>query len=260
MPDCGIQTWLSMLFDAEDREFIDEADCDIIDASMIDSAPQANPIDLVDEWGDCELWPDFPPDYFGKLGRTHVRHGHKASRSYKYEVKQIDMERFGGAQCFFEAHVAQPLNHWLAMRHLSSDLVSVLRCGEMPFPGDAVWHFTKFAFCSSVGRSVPGPTKTVWHGTYFNCLGCIFHTRTLHASDPSLGLGMDNHVPGLPAIYTASTLHHALGYAFPTNLFGDNLYYSVALELEVSTSCIAMECNKGEVLISPHGCYLIRHV
>jgi len=146
------------------------------------------------------------------------------------------------------------------MRHLSSDLVSVLRCGDMPVPGDAVWHFTKFAFCSSMGCSVPGPTKTVWHGTYFNCLARILHTRTLHASDPSLGLGMDNHVLGLPAIYTASTLHHALGYAFPTNLFGDNLYYSVALELEVSTSSIAMECNKGEVLISPHGCYLIRHV
>ena len=96
-----------------------------------------------------------------------------------------------------------------------------------------------------------------WHIFSLSCTN--FKTRTLHASDESLGLGMESHVC-FPAIYTASTLRHALGYAFPTNLFGDNLYYSVVLELEVSTSDIARECNHGEVLVNPHGCILIRNV
>ena len=259
MPDCGTQTWLSMPCDAAEWEIIEDIeDWQIISAAPMSCSHSEADDDILAKWGDHEVWPPFPANYFGKLGQTHVRYGHKATKCYKYEVKQHNLQPFGGAQCFLEAHVEQPLNHWLAMRYLTSLLAPVLQCGEMPLPGDAAFHFTKFTFCRSQGLEVPSPTTIVWHGTYFNCLARILHTGALHASDLSSGLGFESHV-SFPAIYTADTMQHALRYAFPTNLFGDNLYYSVLLELEVSTSSIVQR-RRGEVLIEPHGHLLIRHV
>ena len=73
---------------------------------------------------------------------------------------------------------------------------------------------------------------------------------------------MENHAQTSvgAAIYTAETVKHALQYAFPCNVLGDNLYYSVLLNLEVKRADILKKCNKGEVLIRPGGSVIIRAV
>jgi len=127
------------------------------------------------------------------------------------------------------------------------------RVGEMPICASAPWYFTSFKYLPHAAQIQNMPSKfrtTVWHGTYMHCLARILTTGKLHASDDSLGLGMETHVQE-PAIYTAETLKHALKYAIACNFLGDNLYYSVVLEMALDKRAVSKRCNRGEVLVNP---------
>ena len=74
---------------------------------------------VLDPLSDPAAWPPFPPDHFGMLGRKHLRPGFgKRSASWKYEIKQLDLDLLGGADVFYEAHISPSLNLWLAWRCL----------------------------------------------------------------------------------------------------------------------------------------------
>ena len=112
----------------------------------------------------------------------------------------------------------------------------------MPLDVEQRWHFNKYEYIPAKHRHIEGSnTERVYHGTYCQCVARILKTQVFLCSDTSVGLGMDSHV-NFPAIYTASTLEHALHYAFPSNMLGGNLYYSFVMELEVATNGVAARC------------------
>ena len=60
---------------------------------------------------------------------------------------------------------------------------------------------------------------------------------------------MEDHV-GIPAVYTADTITHAMEYAFPSTPLQDNLYYGVLFQLRVSQKGIKSRRKKGEVRVA----------
>ena len=277
MPEAGQQTALSVLVTGDWVWLQDEyhageyhagvawpedsSSCGASAGSASEMSVAAGDSTQHDPLSDRAAWPNFPPDYFGMLGRKHLRFGYeKHSKSWKYEVRQLDLDQFGGADMFYEANIRQSLNSWLEWRTLERDLHLTVQCGEMPIDVEQRWHFNKYEYIPAKHRHIEGSnTERVYHGTYCQCAARILKTQAFLCSDTSAGLGMDSHVH-FPAIYTASTLEHALHYAFPCNMLGDNLYYSFAMELEVATNDVAARCNRGEILIRAGGQVLIRSV
>jgi hypothetical protein len=158
------------------------------------------------------------------------------------------------AAAYFTRFVEPFLVEWFCKRKVNTTLrANMPRVGEMPIARRAPWHCTSFEFLphAAIIQSMPSQLQNkVFHGTLWHCLARILTTGELHASDGSLGLGMETHVEE-PAIYTAETLKHALKYAIPCGVLGDNTYCSVLLEMVVNTHAILKRCNRGEVLVKP---------
>ena len=87
---------------------------------------------------------------------------------------------------------------------------------------------------------IMGPTCNAWQGS------CTQHFLE---SDESLGMGMENHT-GMPAVFAAETFDHAKGYAWPSTMLHDNIYYGVVLQLQVLSSGIRSRSTRGEVCFS----------
>ena len=103
-------------------------------------------------------WPDFPPDYFGMLVWKHLRPGYgNHSTSWKYEIKQLDLDRWGGADAFYQAHISQSLNLWLTWRGLDTDLRLALQCGDMPIDVQVSRHFNKHDFIPAQHLRIDAP-------------------------------------------------------------------------------------------------------
>ena len=187
------------------------------------------------------LWPHFPDDYFGTLGRHYCRWG--GSKSYKYPVKEF----VGNADAMAE-WASNRFCMWLHERSLQ-DHFKRAQMVELTFEPGRILHAWKYEVAASTDTTSFTQPLRVFHGTYPECLARIMHTRQLHPSDESAGLGMESHVH-FPAVYTADTMDHAVHYSWPSNFLQDNLYYGVMLELEADSTRI-LKKRRGEVLLPP---------
>ena len=128
MPEVAVQTCWSMppsfLVDELDEDF-EVVDCLVPDVQ--DVAPPGN-------WADPRTWPAFPPKFFDKLGRAHIRWGHKG-KSFKYAVNKLDV---ADNNRFAEDWVAPRLGRWLADRELDRHLSLEIQCGELALPRSTV--------------------------------------------------------------------------------------------------------------------------
>ena len=140
---------------------------------------------------------------------------------------------------------------WLRARGLGNRLRETCS-GVLPYGGPKSVQFIKYEYIAPEG--LPGlypetfDTETLYHGTYAPCLARILATQRFLESDESNGLGMENHT-GVPAVFAAETLDHAMRYAFPSTMLHDNIYYGVLFELQVLRSGIRSRA-KGEVRLS----------
>lgn len=250
--DCATQTWLSMppIVD-EDWTILDDCESELVNLPP----PTA--------WADPQSWPAFPQDYFDTLGHKHIRWG--GTRVQKYAVASWDVRaRFGTIQDFAAQWVGPRYERWLADRDLKEHLILTHECGQLEVPGYndpkdvTVYNFVKYRYAPSMQLSGFKRSTTVYHGTFAECQARILWTGSLHATDRSLGLGMESHV-AFPAVFTADTLHHAVGYAWPSNFLKDNLYYGIVFEIEADVDKILKRCRRGEVLMAPDG-LIIRNV
>ena len=160
---------------------------------------------------------------------------------------------------FWYDHVQPRVSKWLSDRRLADLLRTEVVADKILTRQQRAANFTIYSYNPHRGIEFDAPSQVVYHGTYFHTLARILHTGIFHPSVRSLGLGMESHVK-FPAVYTADTFHHAVRYAWPCNVFGDNLYYSACFELEVQSSDI-IKRHHGEVLVRPgDGILLIRRI
>ena len=89
--------------------------------------------------------------------------------------------------------------------------------------------------------------RTVYHGTFAECLCRIAHTGELAPSQPRGDMGHECRTT-FPAVFTADTMAHAMQYACPSNFLLDNTYYGVMLELVIDGAKV-LEERRGEVLV-----------
>ena len=139
---------------------------------------------------------------------------------------------------------------WMQERMLQ-DLLRQVQVVELSFAPGRVLHALKYevvARSTHTSHQLTQPLR-VFHGTYPECLARIIHTRQLHPSDYTVGLGMETHV-NFPAVYTAETMDHAMRYSWPSTFLLDNLYHGVMLELE-GDSARVLKRKRGEVLFPP---------
>ena len=177
-------------------------------------------------FSDPECWPAFPTNYFDALGHKHIRWGSKY-KSLKYSVDAHNLESSpGGIDGFASKWVLPSFGNWLAERQLTEHLSLTHGCGQLAIGSSHAYNFLKYQYNPTKDQQQPASTVRVYHGTFVECLARILWTGRFHASDLSLGLGMENHFHK-PAVFTADTMDHAIRYAWPSNMFGDNFYYGV---------------------------------
>ena len=219
------------------------------DEASVDGAESANSsgqqqqqMQLQDE----ASWPPLPAGYFTSVGRAHGRWGFP-SKSWKYAVNYLTTVDHEGLS---RSWVQPRMQLWLEDRRLADKLAYVQR-GEMPLENNP-W-FVKYTYRPNEHIPPLHNSEIVYHGTSFPVLARILHTNRLHESNGSLHLGMETHV-NFSCVYTASTMVHALGYAWPSSALKDNLYYKVLFQCETS-SLDVIKRHKGEVLV--RGCHLV---
>ena len=80
----------------------------------------------------------------------------------------------------------------------------------------------KYSYVPHSDVVMQSKSRTAHHGTFMPCAARILWTGCFLPSDRNNGLGMETHV-AYPAVYTANTFAHGFSYAWPSNLFNDNL-------------------------------------
>ena len=179
-------------------------------------------------------WPPLPPRYFNTLGVNAIRWG--GSKSQKYEVPALKCDKIAMSEW-----AKYRFNLYMSERRMQQIFTHV-HSGELP-TGQT---FEKY---DNVNLAPPTSIRhrTVYHGTFAECLCRIAHTGELAPSQPRGDMGHECRTT-FPAVFTADTMAHAMQYAWPSNFLLDNTYYGVMLELVIDGDKI-LEEKRGEVLV-----------